>query len=114
MIEENTYKIPTKTIMTNNVLPNSNCTRFRTYVFCINSEICSPWIFLFLINSFLNSYNSVPVNMITNGYTIKATRSEEHTSELQSRFDLVCRLLLEKKKHRQNRVHPQRSTVRAC
>src|SRR5207249_8620762 len=27
-----------------------------------------------------------------------ARRSEEHTSELQSRFDLVCRLLLEKKK----------------
>src|SRR5699024_12582735 len=26
-------------------------------------------------------------------------RSEEHTSELQSRFDLVCRLLLENKKH---------------
>src|SRR6266513_3879218 len=25
-------------------------------------------------------------------------RSEEHTSELQSRFDIVCRLLLEKKK----------------
>src|SRR5699024_12322444 len=28
----------------------------------------------------------------------RAVRSEEHTSELQSRFDLVCRLLLEKKK----------------
>src|SRR5699024_11705215 len=28
----------------------------------------------------------------------KSLRSEEHTSELQSRFDLVCRLLLEKKK----------------
>src|SRR5699024_12511622 len=28
-----------------------------------------------------------------------ARRSEEHTSELQSRFDLVCRLLLEKKKN---------------
>src|SRR5207249_5221322 len=28
----------------------------------------------------------------------EAERSEEHTSELQSRFDLVCRLLLEKKK----------------
>ena len=28
-------------------------------------------------------------------------RSEEHTSELQSRFDLVCRLLLEKKKRNQ-------------
>src|SRR5699024_11289181 len=30
--------------------------------------------------------------------TAKKGRSEEHTSELQSRFDLVCRLLLEKKK----------------
>src|SRR5699024_11444159 len=28
------------------------------------------------------------------------SRSEEHTSELQSRFDLVCRLLPEKKKRR--------------
>src|SRR5438067_12021021 len=31
-------------------------------------------------------------------------RSEEHTSELQSRFDLVCRLLLEKKKKSQNKL----------
>src|SRR5207249_11353552 len=30
----------------------------------------------------------------------RSCRSEEHTSELQSRFDLVCRLLLEKKKKR--------------
>src|SRR5207249_9415486 len=30
--------------------------------------------------------------------TYAGLRSEEHTSELQSRFDLVCRLLLEKKK----------------
>src|SRR5437868_8589883 len=30
-------------------------------------------------------------------------RSEEHTSELQSRFDLVCRLLLEKKKKRRRK-----------
>src|SRR5207249_11792012 len=29
---------------------------------------------------------------------VTVMRSEEHTSELQSRFDLVCRLLLEKKK----------------
>src|SRR2546422_5479451 len=31
-------------------------------------------------------------------------RSEEHTSELQSRLHLVCRLLLEKKKKRQEQV----------
>src|SRR5437868_8502455 len=30
------------------------------------------------------------------GKTVTFMRSEEHTSELQSRFDLVCRLLLEK------------------
>src|SRR5699024_12545927 len=33
-----------------------------------------------------------------NRFTGSRRRSEEHTSELQSRFDLVCRLLLEKKK----------------
>src|SRR5699024_12782058 len=33
---------------------------------------------------------------------IIASRSEEHTSELQSRFDLVCRLLLEKKKKKKH------------
>src|SRR5207249_12090562 len=32
-------------------------------------------------------------------------RSEEHTSELQSRFDLVCRLLLEKKKKKKRKVN---------
>src|SRR2546422_5861844 len=33
---------------------------------------------------------------------IFGVRSEEHTSELQSRLHLVCRLLLEKKKHETN------------
>src|SRR2546421_3127397 len=32
------------------------------------------------------------------GQMMRGLRSEEHTSELQSRSDLVCRLLLEKKK----------------
>src|SRR5689334_25344588 len=32
----------------------------------------------------------------------RAARSEEHTSELQSQFHLVCRLLLEKKKKLKN------------
>src|SRR5207249_10101605 len=39
---------------------------------------------------------------IWQGDELVALRSEEHTSELQSRFDLVCRLLLEKKK--KNRI----------
>src|SRR5690349_24196949 len=36
------------------------------------------------------------------GMRATARRSEEHTSELQSRRDLVCRLLLEKKKKNKN------------
>src|SRR5438270_2153031 len=32
--------------------------------------------------------------------SVASVRSEEHTSELQSQSNLVCRLLLEKKKHR--------------
>src|SRR3989449_6830033 len=34
-----------------------------------------------------------------------AGRSEEHTSELQSRLHLVCRLLLEKKKNKSKQTH---------
>src|SRR5207249_11384238 len=50
--------------------------------------------------------DSVPIVVLPGGYPRRllnippnfSSRSEEHTSELQSRFDLVCRLLLEKKK----------------
>src|SRR5690606_39574917 len=37
-----------------------------------------------------------------------APRSEEHTSELQSRENLVCRLLLEKKKRRSERIYSEK------
>src|SRR6266496_5160060 len=40
--------------------------------------------------------------------TWRATRSEEHTSELQSRRDLVCRLLLEKKKKQYKRTNQKK------
>src|SRR5690349_24499499 len=56
---------------------------------------------------------STPNTMGTNdaaasAYTPRcANRSEEHTSELQSRRDLVCRLLLEKKKKKQNTTNNQ-------
>ena len=36
-------------------------------------------------------------------------RSEEHTSELQSRFDLVCRLLLEKKKKKEKKIKSKKN-----
>src|SRR5207249_6162296 len=43
--------------------------------------------------------DSPPITIVwaDNDHRVMRSRSEEHTSELQSRFDLVCRLLLEKK-----------------
>src|SRR5699024_12349773 len=64
----------------------------------------SPYTTLFrslLIGShvvFLLSRTNAPYSPSPSRFSSPSSRSEEHTSELQSRFDLVCRLLLEKKK----------------
>src|SRR3989440_2885390 len=42
---------------------------------------------------------------VVSGMRTHCNRSEEHTSELQSRSDLVCRLLLEKKKNKHHDSH---------
>src|SRR5258708_23055489 len=48
--------------------------------------------------------SSLPVPRYGN-FSMRTNRSEEHTSELQSPDHLVCRLLLEKKKNRENRAY---------
>src|SRR5437867_8885852 len=59
--------------------------------------------------------NTFDRNMCLTGMNARcpafSTRSEEHTSELQLPYDLVCRLLLEKKKNKplQLYTHPQSS-----
>src|SRR5215475_16216354 len=45
------------------------------------------------------------IDLATSLITCAACRSEEHTSELQSRENLVCRLLLEKKKKKYSRFN---------
>src|SRR2546422_1947907 len=78
-------------------------------------RICSPAI------------ASTPTRKTTRGNhpmaSCPAMRSEEHTSELQSRLHLVCRLLLEKKKKKQSRygrlhlaphLHVQQHTTVHC
>src|SRR2546429_5344585 len=66
--------------------------------------------FLFVTNQISATVTALAVNATTGALTLVAGspfaigaggsyRSEEHTSELQSRLHLVCRLLLEKKKH---------------
>src|SRR3712207_8954518 len=74
-------------------------TLFRsTAVVGFVQDVVSPIYALLRNNCHLNRN---PVNVLRkSGFSIKQQhcRSEEHTSELQSRQYLVCRLLLEKKK----------------
>src|SRR5690554_7168208 len=58
-----------------------------------------PLVVFFMLNS-----NGINSDTTSNNKTIEGTnRSEEHTSELQSRPHLVCRLLLEKKKKKKKK-----------
>src|SRR2546421_4192688 len=55
----------------------------------------------------LNAFSLLPVTQSPLlPVCLHPSRSEEHTSELQSRSDLVCRLLLEKKKTSAHTVRP--------
>src|SRR5256885_12289900 len=69
-------------------------TLFRS-VFFFNA-----WV---VINSLLlanRGFDAYPYLLLSTMINMIAVRSEEHTSELQSPCNLVCRLLLEKKKNR--------------
>src|SRR2546421_2206358 len=55
--------------------------------------------------------NYLTIITAVKSYSFKCSRSEEHTSELQSRSDLVCRLLLEKKK-KHTYATPEHMTAR--
>src|SRR5437868_8101498 len=81
-----------------------SCTHFDPdHVFFFHDTATTEIYTLSLHDALPNSRNSVP---LSTGPAVSSRavnewasgRSEEHTSELQSRFDLVCRLLLEKKK----------------
>src|SRR5699024_12030295 len=72
---------------------------FSTFLFCsANSSRSSRSSASFLLKSSSvgNSFSSLNDGVFSFKKR-RRLRSEEHTSELQSRFDLVCRLLLEKK-----------------
>src|SRR5699024_12715863 len=59
----------------------------------------------------LSKYHGKPREPDRRGFE---SRSEEHTSELQSRFDLVCRLLLEKKKKKTICTSTSSNTTFSC
>src|SRR3712207_7152361 len=55
------------------------------------------WKTAFAMAAGIPTMPSSPIPFTPSGFTTVSSRSEEHTSELQSRQYLVCRLLLEKK-----------------
>src|SRR2546427_5171081 len=64
-------------------------------------------------SNILVMYSQVPAKGSNVDVSVESceSRSEEHTSELQSQSNLVCRLLLEKKK-KKRKQHTQSQTVR--
>src|SRR5699024_11446610 len=69
---------------------------YNERVFEIRNPSYSDWLFThYFIQCNVLAVGRIIVKMVRKTTT---SRSEEHTSELQSRFDLVCRLLLDKKK----------------
>src|SRR5215211_8475953 len=59
---------------------------------------CHPDVLRELLATFIHTLMGAEADALCGAeYGQRSTRSEEHTSELQSHSDLVCRLLLEKK-----------------
>src|SRR5438034_11839172 len=70
-----------------------------------------PYTTLFRSRNFLNSgLNFSDSRVVEENRRCLSMRSEEHTSELQSHSDLVCRLLLEKKK--KNKQHTLNNNIK--
>src|ERR1039457_7718069 len=108
-----------------------------TVLGCVSASLLCSLICVFFFNDTatteiytLSLHDALPIYTMPDGIVIAwntrrwcaLTRSEEHTSELQSPCNLVCRLLLEKKKHKNTRsnIHgptasgPARPTQRVC
>src|SRR5260221_10426528 len=64
-----------------------------------------PYTTLFRSRALRSGRRDVAAHSQNRAIEFAAARSEEHTSELQSHSDLVCRLLLEKKKNQQISSH---------
>src|SRR5439155_15550850 len=89
--------------------PTSTCVSIRTFpATMVARTSCSPSCSIVV----QGSGRSTKTILVSGGTTVSPrpiSRSEEHTSELQSRGHLVCRLLLEKKK--KNKREPCQDTT---
>src|SRR5699024_11911382 len=61
-------------------------------------NVYTSWEEEYVRDGFRSDNNMFYIMTNSRAFSEEETRSEEHTSELQSRFELVCRLMLQKKK----------------
>src|ERR1041385_9576212 len=95
---------------------------------CFQAVLLGSFVFFFFFNDTatteiytLSLHDALPICAHHDAFAIagksagsghKGSRSEEHTSELQSRLHLVCRLLLEKKQKKNKRSRAARRRAR--
>src|SRR5688572_31797669 len=72
-----------------------------------------PYTTLFRSQDFANGLHGVEHRHVRRGLDHDPVRSEEHTSELQSQSNLVCRLLLEKKKNYSTSTIPRKTFIQS-
>src|SRR2546430_13189975 len=87
----------------------------RSTLFPYTTLFRSPWILTVIAPGFADNPAqaelAVLLTRVMFPYIVLVGRSEEHTSELQSQSNLVCRLLLEKKKTSTIPIHTDAHTV---
>src|SRR5690348_17966522 len=77
-------------------------TLFRSYRYAVRAR-CSAETFCVIVCTLIVAHPAAArASAMLASAPTSSSRSEEHTSELQSPVHLVCRLLLEKKKKKQN------------
>src|SRR2546427_5532317 len=75
--------------------------RIPSMIFCRSTSIVMAWRTLLSLKNGRSLFHMMAASVGMEYFTFAnccSNRSEEHTSELQSQSNLVCRLLLEKKK----------------
>src|SRR5437867_7774013 len=81
------------------------------YTTLFRSEVVARQLRVHLLGAQLNECLVGRADIVREGLATLSWRSEEHTSELQSPYDLVCRLLLEKKKKKHIRNNKETQTT---
>src|SRR5690554_7543673 len=98
--EETSSKLPAMTLLSSlgyTFIPPSECEALRGNTLANEKKSTHQVILLPVMRAFLAKQT---FSFAGKQHTLSEARSEEHTSELQSRPHLVCRLLLEKENHK--------------